>query len=134
MYVRRSFLPLSPSFLFYFPSTSLSLSLFFSPLVLPLVDDRSLRDLCGNVIGKLGRMSSIRRLLVRFSPCNNASRVWLHKEFSGREFLMRCTAYRQTSSILLLPHLGITFVSVLVYFIGRDRESGEDKCILRMSY
>lgn len=134
MYVRRSFLPLSPSFLFYFPSISLSLSLFFSPLVLPLVDDRSLRDLCGNVIGKLGRMSSIRRLLVRFSPCNNASRVWLHKEFSGREFLMRCTAYRQTSSILLLPHLGITFVSVLVYFIGRDRESGEDKCILRMSY
>lgn len=134
MYVRRFFLPPSPSFLFYFPSTSLSLSLFFSPLVLPLVDDRSLRDLCGNVIGKLGRMSSIRRLLVRFSPCNNASRVWLHKEFSGREFLMRCTAYRQTSSILLLPHLGITFVSVLVYFIGRDRESGEDKCILRMSY
>lgn len=134
MYVRRFFLPPSPSFLFYFPSTSLSLSLFFSPLVLPLVDDRSLRDLCGNVIGKLGRMSSIRRLLVRFSPCNNASRVWLHKEFSGREFLMRCTAYRQTSSILLLPHLGITFVSVLVYFIGRERESGEDKCILRMSY
>lgn len=102
-------------------------SLFFS-LVLPL-DDRSLRDLCGNVIGKLGRMSSIRRLLVRFSPRNNASRVWLHKEFSGREFLMRCTAYRQTSSILLLPHLGDSFRSP--YFI--EGESG-DECVLRMSY
>lgn len=131
MYAALFSLP-PPRFFSTFPPP-LSLSLFFSPLVLPL-DDRSLRDLCGNVIGKLGRMSSIRRLLVRFSPCNNASRVWLHKEFSGREFLMRCTAYRQTSSILLLPHLGITFVSVLVYFIGRERESGEDKCILRMSY
>lgn len=117
------FSPSPSSFLFYFPSTprsllppSLSLSFFF--LVLSL-DDRSLRDLCGNVIGKLGRMSSIRRLLVRFSPCNNASRVWLHKEFSGREFLMRCTAYRQTSSILLLPHLGGSFRPS--YFIERER-------------
>lgn len=126
--VRRSLLP--PLFFSTFRPPLSPLpppSLFFS-LVLPL-DDRSLRDLCGNVIGKLGRMSSIRRLLVRFSPRNNASRVWLHKEFSGREFLMRCTAYRQTSSILLLPHLGDSFRSP--YFI--EGESG-DECVLRMSY
>lgn len=65
-------------------------------------------------------MSSIRRLLVRFSPRNNASRVWLHKEFSGREFLMRCTRIPTNVEHFIVAPLR-RFVSVAVFYRGRIR-------------
>lgn len=112
----------TPLFSTFRPSLSLS---FF--LVLPL-DDRSLRDLRGNVIGKLGRMSSIRRFVfpratmrVAFGYTRNsvAANSW-------------CVAPRIPTNVE--QHFIVASPPPLRRFVSVFYRGSGDECILRMSY